>query len=164
MRAAIFRDGDCPELPDRASVLPQRKVKQRLMGQSRLFGITAGFLLLVGILAACGCAKTSSAPDDIQFSIESDPVAAHVGANTFTVTLTDKDGVRLTGAHIAMEGDMTHPGMSPAFGEAKEVAPGKYQCTLDLTMRGDWTILFHITLANGRSVERQLQIQSLRAN
>jgi hypothetical protein len=134
------------------------------MGRNRLFGIAAGFLFLLGNVLSGGCAKTSRAPDDIKFSCESEPVEPSVGPSTFTVTLTDKAGVRLTGAHIAIEGDMTHPGMSPAFGEAKEVAPGKYRGALDLTMRGDWTILFHITLASGRTVERQLQIQSLRAN
>jgi hypothetical protein len=85
------------------------------------------------------------------------------GANTFTVTLTGRNGAPITGAHIALEGDMTHPGMSPAFAEGK-VGPGRYQAALDLTMRGDWTILFHITLATGRSFERQLQIRNLQAN
>jgi hypothetical protein len=134
------------------------------MGQSRALEIAAGDLLLVGNLTVCGCAKTSSAPDDLLFSCENEPAAARVGANTFTVTLSDKAGARLTGAHIAIEGDMTHPGMSPVVGHAKEIAPGKYQGTLDLTMRGDWAILFHITLPSGRTVERQVQMQSLGAN
>ena len=134
------------------------------MSRNRLPGIAAGFVLLVGYLPSGGCAKTSSAPDDVTFSCERDPAAPRVGANTFTVTLTSKAGAPLTGAHVAIEGDMTHPGMSPVFGEAKQVAPGTYQGALDLTMRGDWTILFHITLASGRSVERQLQMQSVRAN
>jgi len=111
-----------------------------------------------------GCASSSTAPDDFSFTCASDPAPPHVGANSFTITLTNNGGAPLTGARIALEGDMTHPGMSPVFGESKEIAPGKYQDTLDLTMRGDWTILFHITLANGRKVERQLQMQSVRAN
>jgi hypothetical protein len=134
------------------------------MGQNRLLGIVLGFLPLFGTLAASGCARTTRARDDIKFSCESDPVRPRVGANTFAITLTDNAGAPLTGAHVAVEGDMTHPGMRPVFGEPRELAPGKYQVTVDLEMRGDWTILFHITLANGRNVERQLQIQSLGSN
>ncbi len=134
------------------------------MGRNRLSGICAALLLLLGNLPSSGCAKTSRVPDDIVFSCASDPAAPRLGTNIFTVTLTERSGAQITGAHVALEGDMTHPGMSPVFGEAKEVAPGRYQGTLDLSMRGDWTILFHVTLAGGRSFERQLQIRSLQAN
>jgi hypothetical protein len=134
------------------------------MGRKRQFGIAGALLLLLGNLPSGGCAKSSGVADDIAFSCESDPGSPRLGANTFTVTLTERAGVRLIGAHVALEGDMTHPGMSPVFGEAKEIAPGRYQGTLDLTMRGDWTILLHITLASGRSFDRQVQIRNLRAN
>jgi hypothetical protein len=134
------------------------------MGQNRLSGIIAALLLLVGNLSSGGCGKTSRVPDDIIFSCASEPAAPRLGSNIFTVTLTERSGAQLTGAHVALEGDMTHPGMSPVFGEAKEIAAGRYQGTVDLTMRGDWTILFHVTLADGRSFERQLQIRSLQAN
>jgi hypothetical protein len=134
------------------------------MGRNRLSGIAAGLLLLVVDLRSGGCARAPSAPDDVAFSCESDPAAPRIGANIFAVTLTSKAGAPIGGAHVAIEGDMTHPGMSPVFGEAKEIAPGKYLGTLELTMRGDWTILFHITLASGHTLERQLQMRSLRAN
>jgi len=87
-----------------------------------------------------------------------------LGANIFTITLAERTGVPVTRARIVLEGDMTHPGMTPAFGEVKETVPGRYQGTLDLTMRGDWTILFHITLASGRSFDRQVQIRNLQAS
>jgi YtkA-like len=77
--------------------------------------------------------------------------------------LTGIDGTRLSGARISLEGDMSHPGMSPVFGEAKETAPGRYQGTLEINMRGDWTILFHITLASGQTFERQVKIQNIQA-
>jgi hypothetical protein len=134
------------------------------MRWNRPFGIAAPLLLLLGNLALDGCARSSAALDDITFSCQSEPVAPHLGANTFTATLAGKAGERLTGAHITLEGDMTHPGMSPVFGEAKEIAPGRYQGALDLTMRGDWTIWFHITLTNGRTFDRQLKIRNLQAD
>jgi YtkA-like len=133
------------------------------MGWNRRSGLAAALLLLVGNLPSGGCAKSSGVRDDVAFSCHSDPVAPRIGVNTFTVTLSGKGGALLTGAHVAIEGDMTHPGMSPVFGDAREIAPGRYQGTLDLTMRGDWTILFHVTLASGRMFEGQLQIRNLQA-
>src|SRR5277367_5267654 len=120
------------------------------MARNRLSGLSAALLLLLANIPSGGCAKTSGVSDDIVFSWQSDPAVPHTGTNIFTATLADKTGVRLTGAHIALEGDMTHPGMTPSFGEAKEIAPGRYQGQLDLSMPGDWTILFHITLASGQ--------------
>lgn len=58
---------------------------------------------------------------------------------------------------------MSHPGMAPAFGDAQETATGHYQGTLDLNMAGDWTILVHITLPNGKSFDRAIQLRNLQA-
>ena len=133
------------------------------MGRNGLSGLTAALFFLLVNLPLGGCAKSSGVTDNIAFSCQSDPAVPRIGANVFTVILADKAGARLTGAHIALEGDMTHPGMSPVFGDAKEIAPGRYQGRLDLGMPGDWTILFHITLAGGETLERQLQIRNLQA-
>ena len=69
----------------------------------------------------------------------------------------------MTDAHISLEGDMTHAGMSPVVSEAKEIAPGRYQGTLDLNMRGDWTVLFHIALPGGRTLDRQMILRNIQA-
>jgi hypothetical protein len=53
--------------------------------------------------------------------------------------------------------------MRPVFGDAREVSPGRYQGTLDLPMPGDWIVLFHITLANGQTIDREIKIQNLQA-
>jgi hypothetical protein len=53
--------------------------------------------------------------------------------------------------------------MSPVFVEANETAPGRYQGTLEFNMRGDWTVIFHITLASGRTFDRQVKIQNVQA-
>ena len=67
------------------------------------------------------------------------------------------------GARIELEGDMTHPGMAPVFGKAIEGAAGDYSGRLDLPMGGDWVILMHVTLADGRKVERQIDVKGVRA-
>ena len=53
---------------------------------------------------------------------------------------------------------MSHAGMSPVFGETKEVEPGKYRGTLEFTMAGDWIILVHITLPGGQRVQQQIEL------
>jgi hypothetical protein len=54
--------------------------------------------------------------------------------------------------------------MSPVFGRAKEIAPGRYEGTIQFTMPGDWAILLHVTLADGNKVERQINLGSTRAS
>jgi len=58
---------------------------------------------------------------------------------------------------------MTHAGMAPVFGDAKETAPGHYQGQLTLNMGGDWVVLAHITLANGKRVEKQIDVSGVQS-
>ena len=113
---------------------------------------------------AQGFSKSSQANNGIAFACERNPQPPRTGRNTFTVSLTGPAGEPVAGARVSLEGDMSHPGMSPVFGEAKETSPGRYQGTLDLNMLGDWTILFHITLTSGRTFDRDVKIQNLQAN
>jgi hypothetical protein len=59
---------------------------------------------------------------------------------------------------------MSHPGMSPVFGEAQEVEAGRYRGRIDFAMAGDWVLLLHITLADGRKIERQVNVRGVQAN
>jgi hypothetical protein len=130
---------------------------------NRTSGITVFLLFLLGSSLSGGCSKSAATSTDLNFVCESDPTRHRVGLNTFTITLTASNGERLAAARIALGGDMSHPGMSPVFSEAKEITPGRNQGTLDLNMRGDWTVLFHITLPNGRSFDRQVDVRNLQA-
>jgi YtkA-like len=67
----------------------------------------------------------------------------------------------VAGAHIKLEGDMSHPGMAPVFAEAAEAEPGSYVAHLRLTMAGDWVILVQGTLANGRRIDRQVDVKGV---
>ena len=107
--------------------------------------------------------RSSGVPNGASFASESDPTPSRAGRNTFTVTRTTSDGVRLVGAHVSLEGDMSQAGMSPVFGETKGIVPGRYQGTLDLSVGGDWTVLFHITLPSGQTFDRQLSIRDIQA-
>jgi hypothetical protein len=59
---------------------------------------------------------------------------------------------------------MSHPGMAPVFGDAKEVAPGQYQGSLEFAMPGDWVVLIHVTLRDGRKLERQVSVPGVSTN
>ena len=65
------------------------------------------------------------------------------------------------GARIKLEGNMSHPGMSPVFADALEVAPGEYRANMELSMPGDWIILVHLTLPDGSRLERQFEIKGV---
>jgi hypothetical protein len=121
------------------------------MVRDRLTKVAVSLLLLHASSLASSCSKSSGTLNDVGFSCESDPTPSRVGLNTFTVTLTAGGGERLTGAHISLEGDMTHAGMSPVVSEAKEIAPGRYQGTLDITLPG------------GRTFDRQMILRNIQA-
>ncbi len=59
---------------------------------------------------------------------------------------------------------MSHPGMSPVFGQAEELEAGRYQGQIGFAMAGDWVLLFHITLPDGRTLDRLVSVPAVRAN
>ncbi|HVU46860.1 MAG TPA: FixH family protein [Terracidiphilus sp.] len=98
----------------------------------------------------------------LQESIAPQPV--RVGAATVTMRLFDTSGHSLEHARIQIEGDMDHPGMEPVFSNAQETAPGTYSAPLTFTMGGDWVVLAHITLADGRKIERQWDVKGVESH
>ena len=92
------------------------------------------------------------------------PQPVTVGPATVTVTLSDAQGNPLPGAGVTVEGDMSHPGMSPVFAASNELPGGRYQARLDFGMAGDWVVLLHIKLPNGQTLERQMAVNGVRSN
>jgi len=58
---------------------------------------------------------------------------------------------------------MAHPGMAPVFSDAREMAPGNYESSLNFNMGGDWVVLLHITLADGRKIEKQIDVKGVQS-
>lgn len=56
---------------------------------------------------------------------------------------------------------MSHAGMVPVFAKAKEIAPGRYQSIMRLSMAGDWYVLVHVTLPDGRELDQQVDIKGV---
>jgi hypothetical protein len=121
-----------------------------------------GLALCVNVLHS-GCRKSSETPPDIVFESKVAPDPPTKGPATVTLKLADSAGKPIVGARVNLEGNMSHPGMRPVFGEASEVSPGRYEAALEFTMGGDWVILFHITLPDGRSLQRQIDVKGVRS-
>jgi YtkA-like len=120
------------------------------------------------VFVAGGCRKPAEASGDIsgnvliEESITPQPVRA--GTETISFRLQNASHQPVAGARVQVEGDMNHPGMAPAFSDAVEVSPGSYKAALTFTMGGDWVVLFHITLSDGREVERQMDVKGVESN
>ena len=131
--------------------------------------LTRGRLLLASVACACAllgaaCKLTEPTPD---FRVEHDvsPSPPAVGPATVSLRVTDFLASKpVSGARIRLEGNMTHPGMTPVFAEATEAEPGRYRATLEFTMAGDWVVLVHAALADGRKIERQFDVKVVRAD
>jgi hypothetical protein len=126
---------------------------------SRLF---TGPVLIVSLFFA-GCNRHASTSSDMSMSWAVTPKPARVGHNEFTLSLSEANAKPVTGARIQLEADMAHPGMAPVFSDVKEIAPGEYQGSVDLTMPGDWVLLVHGKLADGEKLERQVELDEVEA-
>ena len=118
-------------------------------------------LFFLFLTLAVACQKTAK-PPDIALQYEIAPQPARVGATTIDLKLTDKNGAPVGGARVELEGNMSHAGMGPVSVEAKEIQTGKYRGTLQLTMAGDWIVLVHVTLPDGQTLQRQIELSGVR--
>jgi YtkA-like len=122
--------------------------------------------MLAGVawFVALGCRRPASDEDGVSIETSIAPEPVRAGAETVSFRLTNASHQPVTGARVRVEGDMDHPGMAPIFSDAVEVSPGSYRAPLNLTMGGDWVVLFHITLSDGRKVERQMDVKGVESN
>jgi hypothetical protein len=115
-------------------------------------------------LAQMGCRKTAQPVQEISISESIAPQPVRIGAETLLFRLTDAAHQPVADARVQVEADMDHPGMAPVFADAVETSPGNYSAPLNFTMGGDWVVLFHITLKDGRKVERQMDVKGVESN
>lgn len=114
------------------------------------------------LLFAVSCSRSGSKTSVIVTGKEFSPQPARVGPVTVSFRLSDA-AKPISGARVSLEGDMTHAGMAPVFGNAQEVAPGRYQGQLTMNMGGDWVVLMHITLPDGHNLEEQMNISGVQS-
>lgn len=117
-----------------------------------------------GLLCSCvGCRQRVAESPAVNIAHQIAPWPPRVGTATINLQLSETGGQAVRGARVALEADMSHPGMRPEFSEAREMAAGGYQGQLTFTMAGDWVLLIRVTLAGGQTVERQLDVKGVRA-
>jgi hypothetical protein len=112
-------------------------------------------------LGLIGCQKATVADPGVAVACTVTPEPPRVGIALIVVRLTDRAAKPVTGAHLKLEGDMSHPGMEPVFAKAIETNPGNYAAHLQLTMPGDWVIVVQATLPDGRNIERQVDLKGV---
>jgi hypothetical protein len=114
------------------------------------------------MLPTVACNRPAERADIAIVKTEISPQPARVGTVTVTFSLLE-GALPVTGAEVRLEADMSHPGMSPAFADAHEVQAGRYQSQLALGMAGDWVVLVHGTLTNGKAFDGQLTLSGVKA-
>lgn len=124
--------------------------------------LAARSFVCAAALLAGACRGSVEPSSSVLVSCDISPQPPRVGPAVISLRLSDA-GKPVAGARVTLEGDMTHAGMTPVFAEATEVEPGRYRATLVFTMGGDWVVLVHAALADGRRLERQLDVKGVRA-
>jgi hypothetical protein len=116
------------------------------------------------VLLVAACHKAGEPAPTFTIEHQITPQPARVGPAVILLKVTEPSGKALTGAHISLEGNMSHPGMAPVFAKAEESEPGRYQAHFEFSMSGDWIVLVHLTLSNGQHVEQQFRISGVRSD
>jgi hypothetical protein len=143
--------------------LERREVRPyigRLTKARQVFIGFVGFAIVFG----GACSRRVEPPDSVAIGHEISPEPPRVGVTTVTLKLADRTSKPIAGARIVVEADMSHAGMSPRFADAKEAEAGRYQAQVEFQMAGDWVILLHITLPDGKKLERQFDVRGVRPN
>lgn len=118
--------------------------------------------LCVWLALVQGCQRQNvPATSNLTISYEVFPLPASVGDVTITIRMKDGSNEPVAGARIKLEGNMSHAGMAPVFADAKEIGPGQYRTNMKLSMAGDWQIMVHLTLPDGRELDQQFEIKEV---
>ena len=117
--------------------------------------------LCVGLALLQGCRRQTASFAELQFTHEVSPQPPRVGQTTINLRVMDDSGKPASGLRVEFEANMSHAGMAPVLANAIEVEKGNYRATLDLTMAGDWIVVAHITLADGRKLDHQFEINGV---
>ena len=117
--------------------------------------------LCVGLALLQGCHRQTAYFTEPQFSHEVSPQPPRVGQTTISVRVTDLSGKPVSGLPVEFEANMSHAGMPPVFAKATEVEKGNYRATLELSMAGDWIVVAHATLIDGRKASYKFEINGV---
>jgi len=84
---------------------------------------------------------------DLEIAVDIDPGTARVGDNRIMVEVLDADGNPVEGIEVDAFAQMTAMGAMPAMrapADLEETDPGRYEGSLNLSMRGEWPLTVEI--------------------
>jgi hypothetical protein len=120
-----------------------------------------GIALLSALLSGCWRTASSTNEFDVRWTVQ--PPTATAGASTRTrIALHDDQQQPVHGARLQLEAHMSHPGMAPVVRRLTETDPGVYEADVQFSMAGDWVLVVTGTLADGRTITRQLPMPGVR--
>lgn len=117
---------------------------------------TIALFTLILLLSACQV-LTFGQPD-VVMALLTNPSTPVVGASSITVLLRDSGGKPIQQARVMVEGTSLFPGTTPIKSVAHERAPGVYDTRLVWPQAGSWLVIVRATLANGATVQRQIDV------
>ncbi|MGQ0552795.1 MAG: FixH family protein [Planctomycetota bacterium] len=138
--------------------------EQRGAGVSRTILLAlALFSLLLGV-AGCAPPAPSESHPSVRLVHALEPSPPMVGPTRLRLELLEDPATPLAGASIRLEANMNHAGMVPVFAEAQAAGGGRYVADFQFTMGGDWFVLIDIELADGRTLQRRLDVPHVRSS
>ena len=122
------------------------------------------FFTLLGLLAValCDCRREKETAANTKLDLSFDPSPPKVGDAEVTLKLDDDQGKPLACSEVKLEGNMNHAGMKPSLATLQEIEPGRYEGTLEFTMGGDWFVLVTCRTADGKRIERKIDVPGVR--
>ena len=145
------------------------------VGQRRQrYHVTAFIALVCGLAAGCsagGCGfgvdvhgpGERDLSDAVHIAWTLDPSPPMAGTPMVArVTLRDAEQKPIVGAHLRLEGVMSHPGMAPVTAMVTERGNGEYEAPLQFTMAGDWVLIVTGELSGGGQIKKQIEINGVR--
>lgn len=99
--------------------------------------------------------------------IGTEPGTPQVGENRLIVELRTPGGDAVSGAEIQAYAEMPAMGAMPAMrapAGLEETGPGRYEGTVDLSMRGEWPLTVSLTAPDGQAARLQFDLATDRAD
>lgn len=142
------------------------RIQHRRMEDGRWRTGIAALAAFALLLALGGCAGREQNGDHGQdratIALRTDPATPTSGPVRLLIHLSTPAGMPLVGARVSVVGNMSHAGMQPVSGEAREQGGGDYVVEgFTFTMGGDWLLTIRATLADGTTVQKTIPINGV---
>ena len=135
----------------------------RVAPRAQRFVLKAAFVLVCAAVVAWATACRPNPSDEIDASWTLDPSPPSVGVPLVArITLRDRSRAPVVGAKLRLEGQMSHPGMTPVVTELRERSEGMYEAQLQLSMAGDWILVISGQLRDGTQIVKQIDLTGVR--